>query len=186
MFKAEVDLIYILNCPKLQEMFQNMLGNSTKKNLSVYHSISLLAILSIKSNKSESKTKEMIIFKGDFSKSKSPRAKHITNDVMWTKTFNAVVLCSWKESRLIPQHLLRTNSSENKAQMCCTSPRRMGVHVHMDGINRSGIASERGKCWGRSEKEAIGTGWAATASYGHTTLTPGLNKRRNTKPPSND
>jgi len=90
MFKAEVDLIYILNCPKLRETFQNKLGNSTKKNVSVYHSISLLVILSIKSNKSESKTKEVIIFKGDFSESKSPRGKCVTNDVIWAKTFNAV------------------------------------------------------------------------------------------------
>lgn len=58
MFKAEVDLIYILNCPKLQEMFQNMLGNSTKKKISVYHSISLLVLLPIKSKRSESKTKD--------------------------------------------------------------------------------------------------------------------------------
>lgn len=45
MFKAKVDLIYILNCPKLQEMFQNILGNSTKKNISVYYSSSLLVML---------------------------------------------------------------------------------------------------------------------------------------------
>lgn len=45
MFKAKADLIYILNCPKLQEIFQNILGNSTKKNISVYYSSSLLVIL---------------------------------------------------------------------------------------------------------------------------------------------
>lgn len=45
MFKAKVDLIYILNRPKLQEMFQNILGNSTKKNISVYYSSSLLVML---------------------------------------------------------------------------------------------------------------------------------------------
>lgn len=45
MFKAKVDLIYILNCPELQEVFQNIVGNSIKKNTSVYYSSSLLVML---------------------------------------------------------------------------------------------------------------------------------------------
>jgi len=57
MFKARVDLIHILNCPKLHEEFQNILGNSTKKNLSTYYGISLLAIVPTKSKGFESKTK---------------------------------------------------------------------------------------------------------------------------------
>lgn len=57
-FKAKVDLIYILNCPKLQEIFENTTGNSAKKKyLSVYYGICLLGILPTRSKGFESKTK---------------------------------------------------------------------------------------------------------------------------------
>jgi len=53
-------------------------------------------------------------------------------------------------------------------------------------VSRSGTAAGRGKCWGKSEEGVIGIDWEAMASYGHVTLTPGLNERRHANLPSID
>lgn len=87
----------------------------------------------------------MVTFKDDFTKSKSPKGKHITNECQIGRN----IQCSyalflerkethspgfWYQKEDIKQHLLRTNFLRTKCRPGAPAPEEWEIHVHMDNM----------------------------------------------------
>lgn len=88
----------------------------------------------------------MVTFKDDFTKSKSPKGKHITNECRIGRN----IQCSyalflerkethspgfWYQKKDIKQHLLRTNFLRTKCRPGAQAPEEWEIHVHMDNMS---------------------------------------------------